>query len=67
MKAWVWIQTGAVTLKLILRGIIAVYVPTACYWASKSCKSCEEWYEENVAAALTAVTFLLCLDPTSPS
>lgn len=60
VKAWVWIQTAAVVLKLALRGIVAVYIPTLCYWASKSCTSCETWYEENVATALTAVTFLLC-------
>ncbi|CAK9039837.1 EGF and pentraxin domain-containing protein 1 (Polydom) [Durusdinium trenchii] len=54
------IQSDQPARKLTLRGVVAVYVPTFCYWASKSCMSCETWYEENVATALTAVTFLLC-------
>ncbi|CAJ1350590.1 unnamed protein product, partial [Effrenium voratum] len=60
VKAWVFIQSAAVVLKLILQGLVAVYVPTFCYWASKTCTSCEKWYEDNVATALSAVTFLLC-------
>ncbi|CAE7023517.1 CSMD3 [Symbiodinium sp. CCMP2456] len=60
VKAWVFIQSAAVLLKLALQGVVAVYVPTFCYWASKSCTSCEQLYEENIAIALSAVTFLLC-------
>ncbi|CAE8643485.1 unnamed protein product [Polarella glacialis] len=60
VKAWAFIQSVAVAAKLVLQGVVAVYFPTLCYWVSKSCKSCNDLYEDNVAAALGAVTFILC-------
>lgn len=33
----------------MLGGIVAVYFPTVCYWASKSCTSCETWYKDALA------------------
>lgn len=60
VKAWVYIQSAAVAFKLVLHGVVVVYVPTLCFWASQSCLSCTEWYEDNVSLALTSVIFLLC-------
>jgi len=60
VKAWVIITFAAVAFKLVLQGVIAVYVPTLCFSAAKSCISCSEWYDEKVATALSAVTFILC-------
>lgn len=34
----------------MLGGIVAVYFPTVCYWASKSCTSCETWYKDGDVA-----------------
>eukprot|EP00931_Biecheleriopsis_adriatica_P006869 TRINITY_DN108212_c0_g1_i1.p1 TRINITY_DN108212_c0_g1~~TRINITY_DN108212_c0_g1_i1.p1 ORF type:complete len:1053 (-),score=116.33 TRINITY_DN108212_c0_g1_i1:58-3174(-) len=60
VKAWVFMQSAAVVGKLVLDGLVAVYVPTFCFWASQSCQSCEEWFENNIATALSAVNFILC-------
>jgi len=60
VKAWVWIQSAAVALKLCLQGAVSVYMPTLCFWASKSCASCSQWYDETISTASSAVTFILC-------
>eukprot|EP00928_Gymnodinium_smaydae_P095881 TRINITY_DN8344_c0_g2_i4.p1 TRINITY_DN8344_c0_g2~~TRINITY_DN8344_c0_g2_i4.p1 ORF type:complete len:871 (+),score=119.50 TRINITY_DN8344_c0_g2_i4:21-2633(+) len=60
VKAWVVIQSGAVAFRLFLEGVVEVYAPTFCYWVATSCTSCSQWYADNIATALTAVTFILC-------
>lgn len=60
VKAWVFIQSLVVAFKLVLQGVVAVRVPTLCFWLSGGCKSCNAWYESEFAAATTSVIFILC-------
>jgi len=60
VKAWVFIQSAAAAFKLVLHGVVVVYVPSLCFWAFQTCHTCTELYEDNVSIAVTAVIFLLC-------
>jgi len=60
VKAWVWALTGVVAFNLILKGVVALRVPTLCFKLFDDCEPCTEWYDKHVEVAATSVTFILC-------
>lgn len=60
VKAWVFILTCTITVNVLMKGAVAVFAPTLCYWMYKECTSCEEWYHKNISLAAQSVIFILC-------
>jgi len=48
------------TCEIVVKGIIAPSVPTLCFWLTKTCLSCNEWYNLNIYSVSQGVIYILC-------
>lgn len=60
VQAWVYSLVLANTLSIMVKGVIAPQYPTLCYWYYKSCKSCYQYYEDELYPIVYYIMFTLC-------
>ena len=60
VRTWVFMIIVITTTRLVMTGVLQSRAPTMCFWASKTCTSCNELYDQNIHLAAGAVNFILC-------
>ncbi|CAK0832141.1 unnamed protein product [Prorocentrum cordatum] len=65
VQVWVLMLSGAITSEVVVKGVVALYMPTLCHqglsiFEGTGCESCAEWYDKNIGTASMCVIYLLC-------
>ncbi|CAE7805971.1 SVEP1, partial [Symbiodinium microadriaticum] len=60
VRTWVFMIIIITATRLVMIGVLQSRAPTLCFWASKTCTSCNELYDQNIHLAAAAVNFILC-------
>eukprot|EP00439_Symbiodinium_sp_Y106_P056246 s1914_g7.t2 len=60
VRTWVFMIIIITATRLVMIGVLQSRAPTLCFWASKTCTSCNELYDQNIHLAAGAVNFILC-------
>ena len=60
VQFWVWGLFIVTAVEMSMKGLVAVRMPTVCFWFTDSCTSCTEWYSDTIAPIAEGIIYILC-------